>query len=169
MNLPFVGILLACLWLPAQAPKEAQAKKGNGTAKEVEKLQGIWQAVSWIEDGEKQEDVLPYIRWTFKGKKLTTTKAFTITKCGGKTEVIGQGGSVVSVYKINTTGKVPAMEARVVEVNGQAFAGETTKWIYRLEGDTLTICGSPSGTKPTDFTAEAGSGRILIVLKRKKS
>jgi len=39
--------------------------------------------------------------------------------------------------------------------------------IYKLEGDTLTICTDEDG-RPTEFTANAGSGRQLMVLKRKR-
>jgi uncharacterized protein (TIGR03067 family) len=43
--------------------------------------------------------------------------------------------------------------------------GEKVLGIYRVEGQTLEICYSKTD-RPTDFTAEQGSGRVLIVLRR---
>jgi uncharacterized protein (TIGR03067 family) len=48
--------------------------------------------------------------------------------------------------------------------------GPVVRGIYRLRGDTLTLCFSRPGTKrPRSFTARPGSGKTLLVLKRRKS
>jgi uncharacterized protein (TIGR03067 family) len=40
--------------------------------------------------------------------------------------------------------------------------------IYRIDGDTMKLCFAPDDKpRPSDFTAEKGSGRTLLVLKRK--
>jgi uncharacterized protein (TIGR03067 family) len=123
--------------------------------------------VSWIEEGEKEDaEVLRYVRWTFTGDWLTSTKAHTITK-NGKTEVIGQGGRLVSLYKLDLMQRIKTMDVTAVDINEMALSGETIKSIYRLQGDTLTVCGSFSGDRPAEFSAEANSGRALIVFKRK--
>jgi hypothetical protein len=46
--------------------------------------------------------------------------------------------------------------------------GKTFKGIYRLSGDTLTICTNtkPDGNRPSRFAAEAGSFQTLTVLVR---
>jgi uncharacterized protein (TIGR03067 family) len=46
--------------------------------------------------------------------------------------------------------------------------GKTSRGIYKLDGDTLTICRAQRAEKdrPTEFAAPAGSGLILVVWKR---
>jgi hypothetical protein len=48
--------------------------------------------------------------------------------------------------------------------------GEVLLGIYSLEGDTLKVCLQMSGQeRPTEFTAQAGSGRLYLVSKRMQS
>ena len=46
--------------------------------------------------------------------------------------------------------------------------GKTQKGIYSFEGDSLTICFREAGQRPREFTAKAGSGQAMFVLKREK-
>ncbi len=131
---------------------------------ECEKLQGIWQAVSWVEDGEnKSEEILKYIRWTFKGTKLFTTKAFTFTE-NGKTTVKGQGGTVETDYQIDLSKKHKVIRGTTVK----PYKGFKQVLIYTVEGDSLKVCAYTATTDiPDEFSAGKGTGRLLITLKRK--
>ncbi len=42
--------------------------------------------------------------------------------------------------------------------------------IYKFDGEVVTVCLAEAGskTRPTDFTAEEGSKRLLIVMKKVK-
>lgn len=40
--------------------------------------------------------------------------------------------------------------------------------IFRVEGDTMTICAATGGDRPTAFASPAGSTTVLMVFKRKK-
>ncbi|OWK45475.1 hypothetical protein FRUB_01806 [Fimbriiglobus ruber] len=49
------------------------------------------------------------------------------------------------------------------------FKGKTQPGIYKIDGETLTFCVADIGAeRPTEFTAKAGSGRILTTYNRQK-
>jgi uncharacterized protein (TIGR03067 family) len=155
----FVGVLASADSDDARTDKEKQIKE------EIARLQGTWQAVSWVRDGENESDeVLKYVSWTFKGNKLFFTKAFTVTECG-KTTVRGQGGTGETDYQIDPTKKLKVMTEKSVT----PFPGIETTAIYSLEGDTLKVCMyMETNDLPDEFSAGKGSGRVLMTLKRKK-
>jgi uncharacterized protein (TIGR03067 family) len=46
---------------------------------------------------------------------------------------------------------------------------DTSRGIYRLEGDSLKICGVPNGEeRPTEFATRPGTKQVLFVLQRQK-
>jgi hypothetical protein len=42
------------------------------------------------------------------------------------------------------------------------------KGIYKIDGDTLTMCLSPTGERPAKFESTAGGQTILMTFKRMK-
>jgi uncharacterized protein (TIGR03067 family) len=114
---------------------------------EATALEGTWVIVSVTGDGKEIE--------TGKGAKLTFKGRATTLKFKGRDQK--------ATVKIDPKNKT-------IDLTPDERNQGTTKGIYRLRGDELTIChGHPGMDPPNDFTAERGSGCVLIVLKRDKS
>ena len=119
---------------------------------DLDKLQGTWKFASMEQDGQPgpKGDDTPTI--TFERDKFTV-------KAGG--QVVQAGTQVLDAGK-----KPKAVDATVTEGEGK---GTTMLGIYELDGDTLKACFDPQGKKrPTEFKSAAGSGHMLVVMKREK-
>jgi uncharacterized protein (TIGR03067 family) len=128
---------------------------GQGGEKEKKsKLDGTWKPVSVMEDGKEKGDKENH-SLTFKGD------TFTIMK-GDKVE--GKG-----TFTTNKKAKPREMDMTITEGLKEAKGNKTIKGIYELKDDTLKLCFSMEGERPTEFAAPAGSkGVQFITLKRDK-
>lgn len=134
--------LLAGLLVAADQPPKGDVKK------ELGQFQGSWTVVSAFKDG-KADDGLKGAKLVFKGDQFTRT---------------AKGETTKGTVKLNPAAKPKALDGTFADgpMKGQTFAG-----IYALEGDALKICTSPAGKeRPKEFTSKAGSGNLLVALKR---
>jgi uncharacterized protein (TIGR03067 family) len=142
--------LLVGALVSAQDAKKDETKKdvAAGPATDDAKLlQGDWKAVSVEDSGEKvPEDQVGKLKLTFKDDQLSAHFA--------------------STYKLDTT-KSP----RTIDVTPSAGPekDKTLEGIYEFKGDDLKICvAKPGNPRPKEFATMAGSGTILLVLKKAK-
>jgi uncharacterized protein (TIGR03067 family) len=70
-------------------------------------------------------------------------------------------------HKLMSDMRPPAMDLTVAEGPNK---GKTFQAIYKLEGDTLTVCRSiePGKQRPAEFASKPDSGLLLVVWSRAK-
>ena len=116
--------------------------------KDEQKILGTWALVSGEEGGQKAPpERLKDATVTFaEGGKLTV-------KMGERDQEF--------TFKLDPAKKPKEFSA----TNDQ---GRTLLGIYKLEGDTLTVCFDRSGERPAEFASKEGTTVVLDVLKREK-
>jgi uncharacterized protein (TIGR03067 family) len=136
-----VALTAGNLWA-APAPE-----KKDPTKEDQEKIQGTWKVDSGEIAGAKNPDELLKIQLVFSGEKI-------VSKVGDVEKKKG-------TFQLDATPKIKTIDVRT---DDQLVHG-----IYKLDGDSLTICVDESGeARPAEFVSKEGSKVALVVLKRVK-
>jgi RNA polymerase sigma factor (sigma-70 family) len=139
------------------------AAVGGGGAKapaDADLLQGRWAAVTVEADGK----AMPQADLKRRGIVLSFGGGdFTLQEADAEHFPHG-------TFRIDPTARPKAMDFDQQRLFGPAGGkADTSLAIYKLEGDTLTVCqAAPGGKRPTEFRAAAGSGRQLTVFQRQR-
>ena len=145
-----MGTTLLGLALAVGAP----ALKDRETAPS---LVGEWEVESIGTNGNPNAATTAGLRYTF-----TEDGKWLIHRNGKETAPGTSRG-----YTADPKRKPPGVDllSNTAAANGSRLVG-----IYKVEGDTLTICGTrvKGADRPTTFEAGPGSGRTVYVLKRAK-
>jgi uncharacterized protein (TIGR03067 family) len=141
--LPIAVAILIGAALPAQDAK-----------KDLEKMQGEWTIVSVEQGGKKKAP-----DEEFKKLKLTITGEEWKVRSGDE-------------EKIKMTFKIdPSKDPKTIDLTIKS-GGKVSRGIYKLEGDTLTVCRTfADAERPKEFKTPAGEQAAagqLIVWKRAK-
>lgn len=62
----------------------------------------------------------------------------------------------------------PDADPPQIDMKSSRMNNKLTKGIYRLDGDTLTLCINDGGERPKKFASNQAGNTVLIVLKRKQ-
>jgi uncharacterized protein (TIGR03067 family) len=125
----------------------------DANRKDLERLQGDWQAVSMTIDGMPlpDDDAQALFR-TIKGKQYTV---FHFSK------QLGRG-----TFTIDASARPRRIDARP---DGPAGKAGPMLGIYEIEDGRFRICFAAAGKdRPTNFAAKKGSGHTLSVWEREK-
>lgn len=139
-------ILAAGLLVAADAKEDA-------VKKDLEKFQGHWSLISAVRDGQKtpSEEVMKF--------KLTIQANTFVLQKDAKT--ISEG-----TFTLDPTRKSKAIDETITAGPNQ---GKVFLAIYEIDDERHQICFAAAGKeRPTAFSSEPGSGRLLQVWKRNK-
>ncbi|MEW6159999.1 MAG: family 16 glycoside hydrolase [Verrucomicrobiota bacterium] len=121
--------------------------KSAAALSDLEKLQGKWVPAEMTHNGEKfQPEVISVLRVTVKGNEYS---------------VDGTDDPDRGTFKIDET-----VSPRKMDIS--SHNGTEVPAIYEVTDDAMKVCYGLNGSgRPTDFTAPAGSDRLLAIYKRK--
>ena len=144
MVLVLAGFGMGVRWALADPPAQA----GNAGAKDEDRILGTWQMIAGEEEGQP-----------------APADAVKDTKCiiaaAGKWTSKHGGMEQEFVFKLD-----PTKNPKAIDLTSK---GHTGFGIYKFEKDTLTICVTKGeGERPTDFSTQAGTRLVLVVLRREK-
>ncbi len=138
-----LSLLTAGLLLPANAAEEGASRR------EMERLQGTWQFVTWEVQGvaKPTEEVAQYTA-VLKGDLWTVSKGDKI--------------AAQVVFRVDPTKTPKTMD--FIDIN----RARNMRGIYSLEGDTLRFCDRDveKGDRPSQFATTPESGLVMVVLRR---
>jgi uncharacterized protein (TIGR03067 family) len=136
-------------------PAPAQPAATPPTPRPSDALDGTWELVSVIEDGQ----VIP-----IEHIKETAIKDARIVVSGQLASVLRPDGKV-RTYAFVTN---PAASPRTLDVAGDMRVGG--RGIYLRDGDTLMVCtrGSDTESRPTQFASLPGTDTFLMTFQRVK-
>ena len=153
-----VGLLvigLGITFVGGQGPVLAQPPGEDAVKKELAKLQGTWRVVQVEENGHK-----------VPADKLREAKVTVTVKGNKHTLKYGEKSQGTVTVTIDPTTRPNRYDMSIPEGPNK---GRVLQGIYELKGDTWKYCQDKSGKgRPTEFSGEAGSNWVLVIMKREK-
>jgi RNA polymerase sigma-70 factor (ECF subfamily) len=132
----------------------ADAARGDDAVKDLKQFQGTWTLDSVEANGVKVD----------RDAMRKAGHDITMVVQDDKFTLKLKRGDLEGTLKLDPTRKPRAYDAKGTDPEGQTHE---TVGIYKIEGDTLTVCYVAAGKdRPTEFKADAGSEAVVQVFKR---
>jgi len=151
-----LAVLVACFSLACNADRnpvqkeDVPAQNAQDAKQEFDKLQGEWTLVSTEVGGKKRPNTVNAV------SKLTISENQWVVTYR---DFASNARSTIEID--------PSKDPKSIDLT---FRGEKepARGIYKLEGDTLTVCyGTAGGERPKEFKTTQETG-LLVVWKREK-
>jgi uncharacterized protein (TIGR03067 family) len=141
-------VLVGCLAL-TDAPKKA-----GPDGQELKKLAGHWAVIQQEHGGKKAAaKELAALAVEIAGQRMTTREGSDVKED-------------TTIISLDPKAKPAVIDLKIAS---GADIDKVVKGIYKLDGDTLTICvAEPGKDRPKAFEAKMGTGHTLLVFKREK-
>jgi uncharacterized protein (TIGR03067 family) len=145
-----LGLLLLGVGILAAADDAKQ----DAIKKDRKKYEGTWRVTSLEINGNKSSEE--------DAKKITV-----VNKADGTWILQVDGGKITEgTSEIDPTKNPKTIDFMETEGDNK---GKIVLGIYELGDDTRKLCyAGPGRERPSDFSAPAGSGRVLVEFKREK-
>jgi uncharacterized protein (TIGR03067 family) len=135
----------------ADVPDKGKSKE-TAMQDEYRRFEGTWRFTSMEAEGHQ----VPLDH--FKGAKLVLK--------GDQFTMIDPIATYRGTYVVDLAAQPKTIDIHFTDGPEKA---KTVEGIYRLEGDTYTVCiGMAGKSRPTEFASKPGSGHVLEVLTREK-
>lgn len=136
------GLVVALVGIASQIAL-SDDKKAAG------ELEGVWKLTAMTKEGKQEEKGVGVAQFVFAGEKVTV-------EVGGKGEP--------ATFKADAKAKPATID---IINKGPCGKERTTKAIYKIVDDTLTICAAlDDGERPKDFKADKAN--VVMTLEKVK-